>query len=374
MLRFFLLLAIFLFAIGENQSTIFSEINLNPTIKIVSPNNGQSTSTGNLTVLGVSTDNNLLNCTVQIDINNSRPYQNATATGPRGANDFSTWRYTTTDLYNPLEKGLNNITAKFVCDGDVLKTTKYTSITINNSNSTQVQEKIPRDLNSTTIENEVKLDNNKNNLSRNESLALAGINKILENNSMEKNDLENLTNSNLSVFNDTNPLTMANLTNFNSPIENMIKDVKNLIIKKENSTLFTINNNTSEPLSGDELVNFVGNFATSVALFNPDIILNSTFLSSLINADAGNDIVVKEGKIFTVDGSRSSNPDGGITSYIWQQIDDSKIKIIPENSAFWSIRAPEVDADTTLEFKLNVIGGKGGMDSDIVNVTILNDK
>ncbi|NOJ28902.1 MAG: hypothetical protein DA328_01890 [Nitrososphaeraceae archaeon] len=376
MLRFYLFFSIFLlFMAAANQISIASETSLNPTIKIISPTNGQNIQSGNLTIFGVSTDNPSLNCIVQIDINNVKPYQNATATGPDGMNDFSTWKYTTAKSHHMLDEGLNNITAKFFCDDSVLKTTKYTSITIHNANPQPTDEKIKAQVRSTLIENEVSINQTEEITPIKNTLIFTGKNLTsFENNKMVEDDLENTTNINAPFSNNISiESAIANITRFNSPIENMIKDVNSLIVQKQNNTIFNADNNVSQSNIGDELVSFVGNFATSVALFNPDILLSSPFLSSLINADAGNDIVVKEGKIFSVDGSRSSNTDGGITTYIWQQIDDSKIKIIPENSAFWSVRAPEVQFDTTLEFKLTVVGENGSVDWDTVNVTILDD-
>ncbi len=373
MLQFLLLFSILLFVAYENELDIFSEINLKPTVKIVSPNNGQIIPYENLTIFGVSTDNPSLNCVVQIDINNARPYQNVTATGPGGVGDFSTWKYTTSKSYHMI-KGQNNITAKFVCEENNFKTTKYTSITLNNPNLPE-KEKIERDnMNFTIIENEVNLDNNKNNLTS--SIPLTEKKDKIENEEIETEDLENITNNNTMVFNNQSiEPSISNLTNLDSPIENLVKEMGSLVTEKQDNTIFTINNNvpeTSTANDANELANFVGNFATSIALFNPDIILNSTFLSTLIHANAGNDIVVKEGDTFTLDGSKSQNPAGGITDYIWQQMDNSNVKFIPPNLATWSAKAPEVDFDTKLEFKLTVIGGNGSINSDTVNVTITN--
>src|SRR3712207_9388485 len=51
-------------------------------IKITSPSAGQQVPVGELTISGISTDNVNTDCTVYADINNTKPFQKAIATGP----------------------------------------------------------------------------------------------------------------------------------------------------------------------------------------------------------------------------------------------------------------------------------------------------
>src|SRR5215210_2867895 len=62
-------------------------------IKITSPNTGQQVPVGELTILGISTDNATADCTVHADWNNTKPLQTATATGQGGVNDYSRWNF-----------------------------------------------------------------------------------------------------------------------------------------------------------------------------------------------------------------------------------------------------------------------------------------
>jgi hypothetical protein len=87
-------------------------------IKITSPSTGQQVPVGELIISGTSTDNVTSDCTVYADWNNTKPFQTATATGPGGVNDYSTWNFTYTDDYHLITNGTNNLTSKLSCVGD----------------------------------------------------------------------------------------------------------------------------------------------------------------------------------------------------------------------------------------------------------------
>ncbi|MDF2769470.1 MAG: hypothetical protein K0S91_2305 [Nitrososphaeraceae archaeon] len=87
-------------------------------IKITSPSAGQQVPTGELTISGISTDNVNIDCTVYADINNTKPFQKALATGPEGLDDYSTWTFTYTDDYHLITNGTNNLTSKLSCIDD----------------------------------------------------------------------------------------------------------------------------------------------------------------------------------------------------------------------------------------------------------------
>src|ERR671914_737295 len=87
-------------------------------VKITSPTTGQQVPAGELTISGISTDNSTTDCTVYADVNNLKPLQTAIATGPGGANDYSTWTFTYTDKYHLIANGTNNLTSKLSCIND----------------------------------------------------------------------------------------------------------------------------------------------------------------------------------------------------------------------------------------------------------------
>ncbi|MBD0359944.1 MAG: hypothetical protein ICV56_04450 [Nitrososphaeraceae archaeon] len=101
-------------------------------VKITSHSLWQKVPVGELTISGMSADNQTMNCEVYVDVNDQKPFQNATATGPGGANDYSTWTFTYTDKYYPIQKGLNELTAKLSCidNNNAAKVTKWYSVNI----------------------------------------------------------------------------------------------------------------------------------------------------------------------------------------------------------------------------------------------------
>src|SRR5919107_5710012 len=102
-------------------------------IKITSPSTGQQVPVGELTISGTSTDNAATDCTVYADWNNTKPFQTAVATGPGGANDYSTWNYTYTDKYHFITNGTNNLTSKLSCfnnNGAAANITKSYSVNV----------------------------------------------------------------------------------------------------------------------------------------------------------------------------------------------------------------------------------------------------
>jgi len=103
-------------------------------VKITSHSLWQKVPVGELTISGTSTDDAITDCQVYVDVNDQKPFQNATATGPGGANDYSTWTFTYTDKYYLIQDGLNDLTAKLSCIdvnyNDAAKVTKYYSVNV----------------------------------------------------------------------------------------------------------------------------------------------------------------------------------------------------------------------------------------------------
>jgi hypothetical protein len=88
-------------------------------VKITSPAKDQQVPIGNLTISGTSKDNINSNCYVNVIVNDVKPYQNASATGPGGVNDYSNWTFNLTPKYTTLKEGVSNkITAKFSCSSN----------------------------------------------------------------------------------------------------------------------------------------------------------------------------------------------------------------------------------------------------------------
>src|ERR687895_2065646 len=106
-------------------------------IKITSHTTGQQVPVGQLTISGASTDNPTTDCQVSVDVNDVKPLQNATATGPGGVNDYSTWQFTYTEDYQLIQEGVNELTSKLSCLSNPTNVTKYYSVNVTGTSATQ---------------------------------------------------------------------------------------------------------------------------------------------------------------------------------------------------------------------------------------------
>jgi hypothetical protein len=92
----------------------------NATIEIISHQDGQEVPVGELTIEGISSDDEESNCQVYADVNDITPLQNATAAGVNGGDDdYSQWTFAYIEDYQLITEGANELTAKISCfDGD----------------------------------------------------------------------------------------------------------------------------------------------------------------------------------------------------------------------------------------------------------------
>ena len=84
-------------------------------VKISSPSDSQQVPTGSLQITGNSTDDAQTDCIVSVALNRKLPYQNATAGGPGGNNDYSNWSFTFNSSYTTIQPGQNRIAARLTC-------------------------------------------------------------------------------------------------------------------------------------------------------------------------------------------------------------------------------------------------------------------
>lgn len=92
-------------------------------------------------------------------------------------------------------------------------------------------------------------------------------------------------------------------------------------------------------------------------------------------ANAGTDQTVDEGDTVTLDGSNSSDPDYGISSYLWEQTAGTSVTLSNETAVQPSFTAPDVGINgESMTFKLTVTdtGNLESIDTCIVNVTWVN--
>jgi hypothetical protein len=99
-------------------------------VKIDYPVANQKVPVGRLNISGSSSDTASIDCGVYVDVNDIKPFQRATATGPRGQNDYSNWTFTYTEKYKLITEGTNELTAKLSCNGnDTMNNTSSSNIT-----------------------------------------------------------------------------------------------------------------------------------------------------------------------------------------------------------------------------------------------------
>lgn len=89
-------------------------------------------------------------------------------------------------------------------------------------------------------------------------------------------------------------------------------------------------------------------------------------------ADAGNNQTLTEGAGVTLDGSLSSDADGSITGYLWQQLSGTSVSLSNNGVSQPTFTAPNVPANTTdeLVFKLTVTDNDGLSSTDQVSVFV----
>ena len=120
-------------------------------VKITSPVAGEQVPVGELTITGTSTDDATTDCQVYVDLNDQKPFQNATATGPGGESDYSNWNYNYTRNYNLITEGTNELTAKLSCFDDsnsgTATLTKWNSVNVTGGVTTSVKQSVkPEDV------------------------------------------------------------------------------------------------------------------------------------------------------------------------------------------------------------------------------------
>ncbi len=140
-----LLYAFLVSGIMYSQAQPQSQLPQKPTIavKINSPSVGQEVPVGELNITGTSTDNAATDCKVYVDWNDQKPFQNATATGPGGENDYSNWTFTYTKDYHLITNGTNELTSKLICYDNFTDSTKWNSVNITGVVSAQNQTQQP---------------------------------------------------------------------------------------------------------------------------------------------------------------------------------------------------------------------------------------
>jgi hypothetical protein len=89
-------------------------------------------------------------------------------------------------------------------------------------------------------------------------------------------------------------------------------------------------------------------------------------------ADAGPDLIAREGTAVFLDGSNSFDKDGKVISYKWEQTNGPRVLLIHPDQEKASFLTPTILQDSVLGFKLTVSDNAGYDSSDRVNIMISN--
>jgi hypothetical protein len=87
-------------------------------------------------------------------------------------------------------------------------------------------------------------------------------------------------------------------------------------------------------------------------------------------ADAGDDQKAKVNTQVKLDGGKSSDDDGKIVSYKWEQTDGQKVDLKNSDEKVASFTVPDSAAGSKLSFKLTVVDDKDASNSDDVTVEV----
>lgn len=110
--------------------SVYAQVMQDPDIDITSPNNDNHVPMGDLSVYGTSSDDATSFCEVGVILNEDRPYQNATALGEGGQNDYSNWTYTITPSYANIEEGINEIASRIVCYENGVNASSWSTVNV----------------------------------------------------------------------------------------------------------------------------------------------------------------------------------------------------------------------------------------------------
>ncbi len=133
---------------------------------------------------------------------------------------------------------------------------------------------------------------------------------------------------------------------------------------------------TSEPSWPSDVTGVAGQYDSSEP-YTEGYQLLPRFVSDFVStggnqlpvANAGEDQMVDPGVEVTLDGTGSTDPDGTIAGFLWEQISGETVTLSDYEEAVVIFTAPEVN--TTMIFRLTVFDDQGAMDTDEVSVSIL---
>jgi PKD domain len=371
-----------------------------------------NTNNNNLIVSGTSTDDVNTDCQVSVIVNNVKPYQPAVANGTGGTNDYSKWNFMITPTYTTIKEGPNNkITSKLECTPNL---TKWYSVNVTGiipSTITTSSTPSPSSL-SDTIASVPQLEQKRNRTnptttSSSTSPTSISFNASMLNITSPATDQEIPSGSKIALFgtsmddfykdckvytkkNDLpyQKVTAAGLTGsgdysvWKFSYEDRDNDEYSKITlgNTNNITAMISCSNIDQKTSAPESSKiFINKSTTAAATTTAYATLNLIGINQPPLAVAHTEKKeVKEGEEITLDGEKSSDPNGDLLTYFWKHTGGfvNGIDIINPDDAIAQFKMPDdLIEDTTFSFELTVEDGYGKTSTDIINIdAIANTK
>ena len=120
------------------------------------------------------------------------------------------------------------------------------------------------------------------------------------------------------------------------------------------------------PLNQQNLQRYLSNETSSAKTAET----NSAEANQPPKADASDDQKAKVNDPVKLDGGQSSNADGKIVSYKWEQSDGPKVDLKNSDEKVANFDVPDSAADKNLSFKLTVTDDKDASDSDSTTIQV----
>jgi hypothetical protein len=145
----------------------------------------------------------------------------------------------------------------------------------------------------------------------------------------------------------------------------------------DGTSVVLANADTAHPSFTSPEVSFTGDVLTfeltasdGIGTDTDTIIVTVGNVNKMPVADAGADQTVVEGTSVTVNGGDSTDKDGSIASFSWQQMSGPTISISNSSSPSFTFEAPKVRGDTTLTFKLTIKDNENAISEDSVSIKV----
>ena len=374
-----------------------------------------NTNDNNLIVSGTSTDDINTDCKVSVIVNNVKPYQPAVGSGPAGTNDYSSWNFLLNASYASIKEGPNNkITSKLECAPNLTKwysvnVTGIPSTITTSLLSTSSPSSSPPTSDTIASLSQLEQERNRTNLittSSSTSPTRISFNATMLNITSPATDQEVLSGSKIALFgtsmddfykdckvyakkNDLpyQKVTAVGLTGsgdysvWKFSYEDKDNDEYSKITPGNTNNITAmiscsnIDQKTSAPESSKIFINNINNKTTTTAYATLNLIGINQPPLAVAHTEKKE---VKEGEEITLDGEKSSDPNGDPLTYFWKQTGGfvNGIDIINPDDTIAQFKIPnDLIEDTTFSFELTVEDGYGKTSTDIINIdAIANTK